>query len=338
MHTQEVNFHTQNDKRTVWPAFLAGLVFILSVLPDSVLAEKKADKPAVETLSTVIVNGVPLTEGEVSREINRLAPVTEYHTLSKERWKKIRKKAIDNVVEKELFYREALQRGIVWDEQWVEYIYEKNRKQYDKEFRGAELFDDEKVKNRLYNDLRRTYVISKLWQRGKKLTVPDKQEVEKYFNDNRDKYKSPEAVKVVELLLPMKPSATKKEWDAARKKINKIYRKVKKDKGFAAYKNSKSISITEKIIHEGMQGYDVKRIGRLADNEIDKPVFSLRGYGLIKKVKTIPSIKFSFAEVEEQVKTDLHNLKYRQWLDSLRYELRDKSKIVIGAGPAYVGK
>lgn len=318
---------------------VAWLLVLVCSVPAASLAAKPEKATAVASLSTVIVNGVPLPESELSREINRLAPVAEYHSLSKERWQAIRKQAIDNVVDKELFYREAIYRGITWDEDWVEYTFNRNREKYASDKHTSAIFEDEQVKNRLYEDLRRTYVISKLWQEGKKEVMPGVEEVKAYYLNNQDKYRSPKAVKVVELLLEMKPSASKTEWDKARKRVDSIYKKVKKTKSFAAYrKKPTDIKLVEKIIHDGMQNYDIRFIEKLADGEISKPLFTLQGYVLFKKISTIPQQEFSFAEVNEQVKNDLLNKKYQKWFDSLRQELRGKSKIIIGAGPSYVGR
>jgi hypothetical protein len=315
------------------------LIVLVSSMPIASLAANTEKTATVTSLSTVIVNGVPLSEAELNREINRLAPVAEYHNLSKERWQAIRKQAIDNIVDKELFYREGIQRGISWDEQWVEYTFEKNREEYATNEHTRTIFDNEEVKNRLYEDLRRTYVISKLWQEGKKQVMPNEQEVETYFLNNHDKYTSPKTVKVIELLVEMKPTSTEHEWDKAKQKVDSIYKRVKKENNFTAYqKDQTGIEIKEKIIHEGMQGYDIKRIEKLANGEISKPLFTLKGYVLFQKLKSIPQVAFSFTEVQVQVKNDLHNIKYQQWLDSLRLELRDKSKIIIGAGTAYVGR
>lgn len=329
-HARTNNWHS--IRILAWLLLLAGSGAVAAP------AIKTETAASVETFSTVIVNGVPIPEAELSREINRLAPVAEYHNLSRERWQAIRTQAIDNIVDRELFYREALQRGIGWDEQWVEYAFEKNRAKYAADRDVARILDDEQVKHRLYEDLRRAYVISKFWQQGKKRLMPTPQEVETYFLNRRNQYMSPKSAKVVELLVRMKPSATKPEWDKARKRIEAIYKAAKKEQGFSAYRKDRSgIRVTEKIIHEGMQGYDMKFVENLADGEIGKPVFTLQGYALIKKLKLIPSVAFSFEEVGDQVRNDLLNRKYQEWLDSLRQELREKSTIIIGAGPAYVG-
>lgn len=315
------------------------LLVLASGVPATSLAAEAGKTTAVDTLSTVIVNGVPIAEEELSREVNRLAPVAEYHNLSSERWQAIRKQAIDNIVDKELFYREAIQRGINWDEQWVEFTYEKTRQKYTADNHARLALDDEKVKNRLYEDLRRSYVISKLWQQGRQASTPTEQEIEAYFMANREKYRSPKSMKIVELLLEMKPSSAKSEWDQAKKLINSIYRQARKDKGFAAYqKGQPGLKITDRTIHEGMQGYDIRELDKLADGEISKPLFTLKGFVLLKKVKSIPQQDFEFAEVREQVKNDLLNMKYQTWFDTLREDLRDKAKIIIGAGPAYVGR
>lgn len=315
------------------------LCLLAGIMPVSSFAATSGKPGAVETLATVIVNGVPLEEADLSREINRLAPVAEYHNLSKERWEVIRKQAIDNLVDKELFYREALYRGITWDEEWVEFTYEKNRKKYSKDEHTRAIFENEDMKNRLLDDLRQTYVISKLWQEGKKQSTPTDKEVETYFQNNRDKFRSPKAFKVIELMIEMKPSASKLEWEKASKRINTLYKKAAKNRDFSLLSKGQSdIKISEKIVHVGLQNYDIKKLEKLADGDISKPMFTINGYMIIKRLKLIPSVEFKFAEVREQVKNELLNVRYKKWFESLRQELRDKAKIIIGAGPAYVGR
>ncbi len=318
-----------------WLLVLAWGLPLAGLASSPVLAEK-ADM--VETLSTVIVNGVPIAEDEVTREVERLAPVAEYHNLSKERWQAIRKQAIENIVDKELFYREALHRGIGWDEQWVEFTYAKYREKYTADKQMQLALADEEVKNRLHEDLRRSYVITKLWEQGKQASMPKDVDVEAYFNEHREKYRSPKTIKTVELMIEMPPSSTKQEWDKARQRINSLYKEVRKSKSFDAYKKQAGLKITEKTIHEGMRGYDVRGLDKLADGDILKPLFTLNGYILLKKVKSVPQQAFSFDEVREQVKNDVLTVKYRQWFDDLRQGLRDNSKIIIGAGPTYVGR
>lgn len=321
--------------------WLPVLTLTLLLSSQSVLARstaKQTKAPLPDSLSTVVVNGVPLTETALNREINRLAPVADYHSLSKRRWQAIREQAIDRLVDKELFYQEAIRRGIGWDEQWVEFIYEKNKKELASSGRDSRILEDAQVKNRLLNDLRQTYVISKLWQQGKAQTVPTEQEIKSWFENHRANYKTPLSVKVEELTLSMQPSATKSQWDAAKMRIQQIYRQSKRRGGFTVYQKDPAIKLTKKTIHLGMQSYDVKTIASMADNDISKPVFSLYGYRLIRKIETLPQVKYNLAEVEQQVRADVHNHKYTIWLTQLKQSLRDKSEIIIGAGSGYVGR
>jgi len=72
------------------------------------------------TQAVAKVNGAVLTEADLQAALNEIMPAGVFHGgFSSEKRKKYRPQAIEKMIEKELFYQEALKRGLDVDEEMI---------------------------------------------------------------------------------------------------------------------------------------------------------------------------------------------------------------------------
>lgn len=176
-----------------------------------------------------------------------------------------------------------------------------------------------------------------------KLAIPDKQ-IEKYYNDNRDKvFQRPVQVRASHILIQTNPSMTEEEKAAARKKAEEVLAEAKKPGAdFAAlaleYSNCPSKT------RGGDQGF-FPRSGRMPEafaeaafalkiGEISDVVETPRGYHIIKVTGRKEASNVPLEEVKDAIRELFKTRAFRGLRDRYAKELKEKARIVYpGTAP-----
>ncbi len=145
------------------------------------------------------VNGAAITSRDLEIEVDRLIPRATYHgTVSRERRGEFREKALENVIERELRYQDALARGMKPDRKIVKERMKQTRDKFrsKKEYRDAlerAGFTEDELQKRIEKDALVQAVIAKT------VTEPARMSdgaLKEYYDVNVAKFKQPESVRL----------------------------------------------------------------------------------------------------------------------------------------------
>jgi parvulin-like peptidyl-prolyl isomerase len=273
------------------------------------------------------VNGTSLTQKDLDRELDRLIPrITFHRSVPEEKRKMYYDKALEELINQELEYQDAVSKGMKIDKEKVDAEMEKIKNR----FKSQEDFKTALERSGITEEnLRKQVEKSLLIQAVYKKTVIDpsqvsEKELKEYYDKNKTKFKQPESVKLSLI-------SAKEE-----KKAKDILAKIKAggDFGDLAYKMSED----DYRVKSGDIGYVHK--GRMLP-ELEDVAFKLKvgqvsdlikagDYWYIIRVEDKkPEHQMSFDESKDKLKKDLEADRLRENKDKWITELRAKAKIEV---------
>lgn len=301
--------------------FIKTIFPLVLVLPWLIASGRAEDAPVAR------VNGAPVSAAELEAAVDRMIPRASYHgNVSEETRDGLREKAIQDLIDQELQYRDAQARGIKADKKAVKDQMKqirdrfKTKKEYQKALERSGL-----TEGLLRSRVEKSVVIQAATAKiVNEPAVVSNEAVKDYYELNREKFKQPETVRLALF--------SSKSQEKAKEALDNI--KSGEDFGDVAAKMSED----KYRIRGGDLGY-VHR-GRLYP-DIENSAFSLKvgeTSGLIHTEGTWFIIKVldrkaerqaSFEESRDKLKKDLEakragDLK-EQWIG----DLRSKAKIEI---------
>ncbi len=227
-----------------------------------------------EPKPVVKVNKTVLTELDVQEALNEIMPAGVFHGgfSSKKRASK-RPRAIEKMIEKELFYQEAKRIGLKPDPEHVNLYLEEKIKKFGskRKFRDVlkkyGMTEDEYIKKLEKNDLVKKIVKK---ETEDKAVISDEM-VAAYYNGNKKSFLRPKALKLWHIMVSVKPSATKDERSGRKKLINEALSKLKA--GEDPSKIAWDYSDDQYRVKGGDYGY--VHLGRL-NPELEKELLKLK--------------------------------------------------------------
>ncbi|MEJ8836771.1 peptidylprolyl isomerase [Ramlibacter sp. AN1133] len=191
------------------------------------------------------------------------------------------------LVDEALLYSEAQRRRIQPDAAAVQKVIDG----YDQRYKDSAQWkaNREKVMPGLKAKLERDNVMEQLTAQVKNVPAPGAQQLQKYYDDHKDKFTSPEQVHIRLILLKVDPSAPKAQWDGARDEGAAITKRLRAGADFAELAHLHSGDDSAKrggdmgYIHRGMLPEPAeKAIDALKPGETSEPVVLLEGVAVIR--------------------------------------------------------
>jgi len=280
---------------------------------------------AEEVVATV--NGTSLTQKDLDAELDRLIPKITFHrSVSNEKRKFYYDQALQELINRELQYQDAVARNMKPEKEKLDAQMEKIRNKFKtpEEYRAAlekEGLSEEKVRARVEKEMMIQAIFSDTVTA--KAKVSD-EEAKKYYDKNAARFKQPEGVK-------LRLISTKDE-----KKARDILAMLKSgdDFGEIAY----NMSEDSYRVKSGDIGYMHK--GRMVP-EIEDAAFKLKigetsdvinaedTWFIIKLEDKKPEHQMSFEEVRDKLKKDLEKERTQELKDKWIADLRAKAKIDV---------
>lgn len=326
------------SKRTVVASLFAA--FLFPALPAIAANQPPAavqQNPGAEVI--VKVNGKKITQENLDTATNNLMPLVTYHnSVSDERLKEIRKKALDNIINSEIIYKYAKDSKIDnVDKKEID----KQIKDLKKNLAKGDSLD--KVLKRsnmtlaeLRDDFKKDIVVVRVSKakndefRKKAAERVDEAFMRDYYKKNLDKFKEPEQVHLRSILVKADPSGGQKVWNESKKKAEEIAKLAKEGKDFAKLAQERSEDPFAKKggdmgwAHKGSLFQEIDdAAAKLKKGEISDPITTIYGYHVIKLENRKPSVQKKFEELNlKNLETELEQKEHKQlwnsWLDGLK--------------------
>ncbi|WP_457641876.1 SurA N-terminal domain-containing protein, partial [Persephonella sp.] len=196
--------------------------------------------PSLKDKIVAKVGDTKITEMDVRRMMRVLLPMNFYHrSLTEEKLKEIREKAIQNLINRELLLYEAKKKGLKVSRAEIDKLMDDLIKQYKSKENLEKLLkqvgmDLEDFKR----ELEKRLLVEKFLQEYIKVNLTE-DDLKEYYEKNKDKFKEPESVKVRYIYIKIDPTDPKGR-EKARKRAQEALKEIKegKDFGDVAYKYS----------------------------------------------------------------------------------------------------
>jgi len=293
-----------------------------------------AEALAVENVA-VTVNGTPILKKRVEREVRALIPQASYHaTVSDEKMKELEKKAIDNLINKELLLGYAKNQGITVSPKELLEAEESvvrglsGRKNFERALAQAGITLSE-----FRNELNGEESVRKLYEKKIKLTFSDN-DLKEYYEKNRYKFKEPEKIDV-QMIYTRNDPEIKDGRKIARKRIDEAMAKIKGGDDFSKVATKYSNDMTR--IKGGNLGMIHK--GRIENSEAEKVAFSLKKGETSRIVETDigcfifhlndrkEAMQLPFERVKENLRGELTTNREKEKMEELLESLKKQAKI-----------
>ena len=293
-------------------------VFLIMLLAIPVYAE--------ETV-VAVVNGTKLTMKELEGQVDRLIPRMTFHkNVPEEKRKNFYKQALDEIINRELMYQDALTVGMKPDKEKVNAQFEKIRQRFKsgEEYKAA--LEKEGIKEEtLRFQIEKELLVQQLNE--KKVVEASRvgeEQLKNYYDKNTAQFKQPESVKV-------RIISTKDEQKAkdVREKI-----KAGDDFGELAYNFSEDSYRVKSgdvgYIHKGRMLPDIETAAfKLKTGEVSDLIHTEDTWFLVKVEDKKPEQQLPFEEVKEKLKRQVEAEKAGELNEKLIADLRAKAKIEV---------
>ncbi len=287
------------------------------------------------------VNGTMITNNILLAGINEKLPLISIHTrVSEKRYKEIRKQVLNEIIDDELLYQEAKLKNILIDKNALNYQINMMKTAYPSE----KIFKQELKKTgssykQWVNKIKRRLLINQLIKEEvvDKITITG-HDIQFYYENNKYKFKIPEQMKLLHILISVPPGGMREGWQAGLEKADSIYQRIINGEDFStmAQNVSDDTSSSKKggaigWLHVGQLLPELDKIAvQLEIGQVSKPIRTIYGYHIIKLIGRKPAKQLTIEEVgKKNIEKRIYKNLYAQRKEELIAKLRAAATIRI---------
>jgi peptidyl-prolyl cis-trans isomerase C len=281
------------------------------------------------------VDGVSITSQHVKGMERELLPQFSGHQhLSDERMGVVKKRALVDLIQKELIFQEGKRLGIKVSLEEISHEVSK----IENRFPSAKAFDERLVlenltENEIHRGVERFLLIQKTLQQEieKKISF-DEEDLEHYYRDHPEKFVLPEQIRIRQILLGVLPSASTEDWENTQQTAMKLVQKINEGEDFEALAQVYSDDGQTRDkggdlgwVHRGQMSLrEVEEIAyRLKVGETSDPIRTLYGYFIIRVEEVMPQRQLQYLEInkgllKEELKRSAIERRKEKWLKGLQ--------------------
>jgi parvulin-like peptidyl-prolyl isomerase len=292
-----------------------------------------------EDRTVAVVNGVSLKERELERIVDELLPRAFFHqSVTPEKRAELRKKALDELIRRELYYQEAVRIGIKVSKSELKDGLEnikkrfKSKKEYQNALKQAGITEDD-----LKKDIERNLLINKFYQQEVlDISKVSDNELKEYYEKNKKDFLRPEAAHIRHILIKVEPTSTDEEKAEKKKEAEDILKRARQGEDFAelAYQYSADDWRVKGgdlgLIHRGRLLPELEEVAfKLKPGEISDLIETTYGYHIIKMEEKLPPTQLGFDEIKDKLRKELEEKRKKEREENLLKTLKEKARIEV---------
>ncbi|MCK5516595.1 MAG: peptidylprolyl isomerase [Desulfobulbaceae bacterium] len=305
----------------------------LSVLSVSVRPTEAGQNPVAK------VNNTILREADLEEALNEIMPAGVFHGgFSSEKRLQYKPQAIEKMIENELFYQEAVDKGLQVDRALIKARRDSTIKRFGgmKRFKAAlyragisdEEYQAKLEKKQLVEKLITVEVVS----RAETTDV----EVGEYYQQNKEKFMRPEARKIRQIQISVEPNATPEEREQKRKRAREVISRIEAGEDMAAvaweYSDDKYRVKGGDLglVHRGRLELDLEQqVFKLKIDQLSGIIETIYGFHVVRVEEIRNPEQLSLEDISIRVKKELAQKKEEQYRIGLIRKLKSRAMIEV---------
>ncbi|MEN8169378.1 MAG: peptidylprolyl isomerase [Pseudomonadota bacterium] len=311
------------------------LLLLLSIIAPVGIATA-GDNKGLDNKTFAIVNGEPISATSFLSALNSGMRQRFYHgNIPAAQLAAFRKETAEKLVDNALLLSEARRRNIEPAHKAVQ----QQLDGYERRYADSAQWQArrEKLLPGLRAQLESQSLLKRITAELKKQEMPNEAAVLRYYQDNPDKFTTPQRNKVSLILLKVDPSSPKDVWDSARSEAAALIKKIKAGESFAELAKIHSTDTQSAAsggdmgyLHQGMLAEEAETVlTQLNVGELSEPVTTLQGV-VILRLDDISSSKLNeFQKVRERATALLHRELSEQHYQQSLQRLRSSASIQV---------
>ncbi|MEJ2033189.1 MAG: peptidylprolyl isomerase [Deltaproteobacteria bacterium] len=313
----------------------AAILVLLAVFAASSVLAAEQDNTQKKA---AVVNGSVITRNDFNREVkvltNRFSAMGQ--KPNEQQMAELKEAVLNKMIEGKLLFQKAQEEGTIVNDKAVADKLAQIKTRFPNEEKFNQSMASMGVSEAdLKSQIKQGLTIQKFLDHKfiQKIKVSDK-EAQKFYEENKDKFKQPEMVRASHILIKCPKDADENTKKAARKKIEEIKKQLDQGADFAelAKKDSQGPSSSKGgdlgFFRRGqMVPAFEKAAFALKPGQVSDVVETQFGYHLIKVQEKKPGGTLSFADAKDRIKQFLEKKEVKEQVETYLAELKKKSKI-----------
>jgi len=283
------------------------------------------------------VNDTVLTQVDLEKALNEIMPAGIFHGgFSSKRREKYRPQAFEQMIEKELFYQEAVKIGLKVDEEIVKAERQKTierlggEKKFQAALEKAGLTDEQYQQSLRKKELVERFITIEISDKAR----PTDEEIKDYYRRNKDKFVRPEARKITHILISVQPDTSAEERKLKKAQAQEVIDRINAGENMSdvAWKYSTGPYRVKGgdmgLVHRGRLYPSLEEeVFKLEPGKLSGIIETIYGYHIVRVEEVKAAEQLDLEDVYDKIKLDLTKKNEEQIRQDLVTSLRAQARI-----------
>ncbi len=283
------------------------------------------------------VNDTVLTEADLEQALNEIMPAGVFHGgFSSKKREEYRPQAFEKMIEKELFYQEAVKIGLKIDEEIIKAEREKTierlggEKKFKVALKNAGLTDEQYQQRLRKKQLVKRFITIEVSDKAR----PTDEEIKDYYRRNKKKFIRPEARKLTHILISVQPEASAEERKLKKAQAQEVIDRINagEDMSDVAWNHSMGPYRVKGgdmgLVHRGRLYPDLeKEVFQLEPGRLSGIIETIYGYHIVRVEEVKAAKQLDLKDVYDKIKKELTKRNEKQIREDLVASLRAQARI-----------
>jgi len=310
------------------------MIFLLLSLAPSLLWSIPAGafpKPVAK------VNDTVLTEADLEQALNEIMPAGVFHGgFSSKKREEYRPQAFEKMIEKELFYQEAVKIGLKIDEEIIKAEREKTierlggEKKFKVALKNGGLSDEQYQQRLRKKQLVKRFITIEISEQAR----PTDEEIKDYYRRNEQKFMRPEARKLTHILISVQPEASAEERKLKKAQAQEVIDRINagEEMSDVAWNHSMGPYRVKGgdmgLVHSGRLYPDLeKEVFQLEPGKLSGIIETIYGYHVVRVEEVKEAEQLDLRDVYDKIKMELTKRNEKQIREDRVASLRAQARI-----------
>jgi len=283
------------------------------------------------------VNDTVLTEADLEQALNEIMPAGVFHGgFSSKKREEYRPQAFEKMIEKELFYQEAVKIGLKIDEEIIKAEREKTiqrlggEKKFKVALKNGGLTDEQYQQKLRKKQLVKRFITIEISDKAR----PTDEEIKDYYRRNQQKFMRPEARKLTHILISVEPEASAEDRKLKKAQAQEVIDRINAGEDMSAVAWNYSTGPYRVkggdmgLVHRGRLYPDLeKEVFQLQPGKLSGIIETIYGYHVVRVEEVKEAEQLDLKDVYDKIIMELTKRNEKQIREERVASLRAQARI-----------